>query len=143
MITTTAAYPAALLDLPPLGQTGLTDASMNNNNNNSLLQRRNHPLSMRDVPRDFGRKTPRIVPPSLYAIAILLKSSLDGGLLLRGSDGAVSGSFPQLWYITLAVVGWESLVRFGRTENGCHSWPEYKSNKEALFQSSSSSSSLI
>ena len=34
MITTTAAYPAAPLDLPPLGQTGLTDASMNNNNNN-------------------------------------------------------------------------------------------------------------
>ena len=34
MITITAAYPAALLDLPPLGQTGLTDASMNNNNNN-------------------------------------------------------------------------------------------------------------
>lgn len=36
MITTTAAYPAALLDLPPLGQTGLTDASMNNNNNNNI-----------------------------------------------------------------------------------------------------------
>ena len=35
MITTTAAYPAAPLDLPPLGQTGLTDASMNNNNNNN------------------------------------------------------------------------------------------------------------
>ena len=35
MITTTAAYPAALLDLPPLGQTGLTDASMNDNNNNN------------------------------------------------------------------------------------------------------------
>ena len=34
-ITTTAAYPAALLDLLPLGQTGLTDASMNNNNNNN------------------------------------------------------------------------------------------------------------
>ena len=36
-ITTTAAYPAALLDLPPLGQTGLTDASMNNNNNNNNI----------------------------------------------------------------------------------------------------------
>ena len=35
MITTTAAYPAAPLDLPPLGQTGLTDPSMNNNNNNN------------------------------------------------------------------------------------------------------------
>ena len=35
MITTTAAYPAALQDLPPLGQTGLTDASMNDNNNNN------------------------------------------------------------------------------------------------------------
>ena len=35
MITTTAAYPAAPLDLPPLGQIGLTDASMNNNNNNN------------------------------------------------------------------------------------------------------------
>ena len=34
-ITTTAAYPAALQDLPPLGQTGLTDASMNDNNNNN------------------------------------------------------------------------------------------------------------
>ena len=32
MITTTAAYPAAPLDLPPLDQTVLTDASMNNNN---------------------------------------------------------------------------------------------------------------
>ena len=35
MITTMAAYPAALQDLPPLGQTGLTDASMNDNNNNN------------------------------------------------------------------------------------------------------------
>ena len=35
MITTTAAYPAALQDQPPLGQTGLTDASMNDNNNNN------------------------------------------------------------------------------------------------------------
>ena len=35
MITTTAAYPAVLLDLTPLSQTGLTDASMNNNNNNN------------------------------------------------------------------------------------------------------------
>ena len=33
MIATTAAYPP--LDLPPLGQTGLTDTSMNNNNNNN------------------------------------------------------------------------------------------------------------
>ena len=46
MITTTAAYPAAPLDLPPLGQTGLTDASMkkkkkkkNNNNNNNCISR--------------------------------------------------------------------------------------------------------
>ena len=39
MITTTAAYPAAPLDLPPLGQTGLTDASMNNNNNNNNNKR--------------------------------------------------------------------------------------------------------
>lgn len=43
MITTTAAYPAALLDLPPLGQTGLTDASMNNNNNNNSWYWRDSP----------------------------------------------------------------------------------------------------
>lgn len=34
MITTTAACPASLVDLPFLGQTGLKDASMNNNDNN-------------------------------------------------------------------------------------------------------------
>ena len=32
MVTTTAAYRAGPLDLPPLDQTVLTDASMNNNN---------------------------------------------------------------------------------------------------------------
>ena len=45
MITTTAAYPAAPLDLPPLGQTGLTDASMNNNNNNN-----NNNLNISETP---------------------------------------------------------------------------------------------
>ena len=49
MITTTAAYPAAPLDLPPLGQTGLTDASMNNNNNNNnnnTVEYRKHKFSI-------------------------------------------------------------------------------------------------
>ena len=59
MITTTAAYPAAPLDLPPLGQTGLTDASMNNNNNNN-----NNPLGQ---PCYIRATRKQLVRPTLQA----------------------------------------------------------------------------